>query len=491
MSERPVDLDELFDRDADSRLLDRRRRDELGLAPRPTTSSSTPARFGAETIVEELASYHRPALLRVTLIARPEDALIPGTTVTVVAEIHVEGDAPVVGALARLIVSAEAEPVPGSFARDDTPVEGELLLGEGVQLPPIPAGGSIRLRCTLRVLPGTAPLTIDVFAGAAGVPTIAPPALRLARRAGHAAYATARPFFELEAGEVDEALGSPAPAVGATRLIDAVVDEPALPPSVAAPKALTAPPLVPAPPPAPAPATPVPIAPAPVPIAVEPVPIAVPPAAPARSEHVLRRLVEPDEARALDRIFSGAMPHGLANLTLLCSIAACDGTAGEALGLGAFTRAVAAALPRAMVAARMGRPVPAVVDPAALALIRPAAEAEPDLAPIGSPLLTLRLDQRELDALRAMLARTLDDPFLRGAQVLLGIIPRAVDGIVPADATPVREALDRYRGAAAGWLVRATVRRKVDRRFDPLTADDAPLFAAGHALVRALHEALG
>ena len=90
-----------------------------------------------------------------------------------------------------------------------------------------------------------------------------------------------------------------------------------------------------------------------------------------------------------------------------------------------------------------------------------------------------------------MLARTLDDPFLRGAQVLLGIIPRAVDGIVPADATPVREALDRYRGAAAGWLVRATVRRKVDRRFDPLTADDAPLFAAGHALVRALHEALG
>jgi hypothetical protein len=390
--------------------------------------------------------------------------------VTVVAEIHADGDVPVAGALARLIVSPEAEPVPGSFARDETPLEGEMLLGEGVLLPPIPAGGSVRLRCALRVLPGTSPIGIDAFVAAAGVPTIAPPALRLARRAGHAAYEPTRPFFELETDEVDDALGSPQAPIGATRRIDAVVDEPALPPPAPPKPAALAPP-----PPPPPPAA----------------PLAAVPAVPARVEFVLRRAIEPDEARALDRLFAGAMPHGLANLTLLCSIAACDGAAGEALGLAAFTRLIAAALPRALVAARMGRPVPGVVDAAALAKIRPQAAAEPDTPAGGSPLLTLRLDERELDGIRTMLARSLDDPFLRGAQILLGIIPRALDGIAPAYATPVREHLDRYRAAAAAWLVRATVRRKIDRRFDPLTAEDVPLFTAGRALVAVLREALG
>ncbi|HEY4440328.1 MAG TPA: hypothetical protein VGN14_07705 [Candidatus Elarobacter sp.] len=466
MSERGVDLDALFDRDADARLLERRRRDELGLAPLPAPASTTSTAFGAESMVEaELEAYQRPASLRVTLAVRPEGPLIPGAVVTLVAEVHADGDLPVSGALARLTVSPEAEPVAGSFARDGIPLEGAMLLGEGVLLPQIPAGGVVRLRCALRILPGTTPIAIDAFVGAPGVPTIAPPALRLGRRSGHAAYEAPRPFFELEAGEVDEALG--APAAEPPRLVDAVVDEPVLPPPA---------------PPAPA------LPPPPAPVAAQPPP---PPPPPVALEIVLQRAFELDEVRALERLFAGAMPHGLANLTLLSSIAACDGPAGEALGLAAFTRRIAGALPRALVAARMSRPLPAVVDDAALAEVVPdAVVTPPGELPPGEHLLTFRLDRRELDALRAMLARSLDDPFLRGAQILLGVIPRALEGIAPDRAGPVREQLDRYRAAAAAWLVRATVRRKVDKRFDPLTAEDPTLFAAGGVLVTALREAL-
>jgi hypothetical protein len=38
--------------------------------------------------------------------------------------------------------------------------------------------------------------------------------------------------------------------------------------------------------------------------------------------------------------------------------------------------------------------------------------------------------------------------------------------------------------------MRVTVRRTVDRRFDPLTAEDAGLHAAGRAVVDALREAI-
>ncbi|MBV9409843.1 MAG: hypothetical protein JO164_13530, partial [Candidatus Eremiobacteraeota bacterium] len=99
-------------------------------------------------------------------------------------------------------------------------------------------------------------------------------------------------------------------------------------------------------------------------------------------------------------------------------------------------------------------------------------------------------DARDLDALRAVLARNLADPFLRGVQVLLAVAPRAIDGATEDAADAVRDALAAYRVAAGAWLMRVTVRRAVDRRYDPLTADDAALHAAGRDLVAALREAV-
>jgi hypothetical protein len=180
----------------------------------------------------------------------------------------------------------------------------------------------------------------------------------------------------------------------------------------------------------------------------------------------------------------------LAGLALLSSIAAVDAPVGTSLGVGDFARSVAAALPRALVAARMQRVMPPVVTREALGTIRPFA-----LAPAGhvggdGPLLALRLDERGLDALRAVLARDLDDVFLRGVQVLLAVCPRALEGVAAETAERAGEALATYRVAAGAWLMRVTVRRSVDRGYDPLTADDPLLHDAGRALVSVLLDAV-
>ena len=101
------------------------------------------------------------------------------------------------------------------------------------------------------------------------------------------------------------------------------------------------------------------------------------------------------------------------------------------------------------------------------------------------------LDERELGALRTVLERDLDDVFLRGLQVLLAIAPRALEGVGLRSRASAVDAMAAYRGAAGAWLMRVTVRRAVDRRYDPLTAADASLHEAGRKLVAALRGSFG
>jgi hypothetical protein len=578
MTPREVDVDGLFERNADTRLLDRRRSEELGLPPVGAPSSTTTVQFGPESMLSAGAPLTAPRgpVLRVALQARPDRELIPGAVVTLVAEVHDDGDTDADDVRLRIAIPPETEAIGGSFVRDDVELDGESLLGEGLRIGTVAAATSIRIRFAVRVLPGTEPIDVLAYAGAPGVPALAAPALRLTRRSGHVAYDAPRAFFELEAGELDGDLGDdeePAePAAGdPLNLVDTVVDEaipfgpltsdlpPLLPeaeshppepdPDVAlapepeiepAPEIAPEPEIAPAPEIAPEPeiapvaetaaepeiapiaqaeattaaAPEIEIAPdvhvtdalAPE-IASEPEVALEPEAvseAPDASEpepeqadavvapvvYVLARALDADELRALERVFAGAVPHGLAALALLSSIAAVDTPLGSALGVRDFSRSVAAALPRALVAARMNRPTPPVVTPETLASIRARGTAPNEPLGYAGALLVTRLDERELDALRAVLGRELDDPFLRGVQVLLAVAPRALDG-VGEDATPLaRDALNAYRVAAGGWLMRVTVRRAVDRKYDPLTADDASLHAAGRALVATLRDAI-
>jgi hypothetical protein len=484
MNGRDADVDELFDRDADGRLLERRRREELGLAPLPPPASSTPARFGAESMLPDdpPPAAPRRAVLRVTVAARPDRELIPGALVTVVVSLHDDGDVDAHDVTLRVMLPPDAEPVAGSFTSDDVALDGEALLGDGLAIGTVAARRELRVRFAFRVLPGTTPLDVAVHAGAPGVPTISGPALRLARRAGHAAFDQPRPFFELESDETDDQLSalSIAAIVRATvaSRVDTIVDEPATPPafddepeteterkskSKPKPKPKSKPTRKRKPEPEPEPAP---------------------------QEFALVRSLEAAEVRALERVFAGGVPHGLAGLALLSSIAAVDAPVGTSLGVGDFARSVAAALPRALVAARMQRVMPPVVTREALGTIRPFA-----LAPAGhvggdGPLLALRLDERGLDALRAVLARDLDDVFLRGVQVLLAVCPRGLEGVSPETAERAAEALATYRVAAGAWLMRVTVRRAVDRGYDPLTADDPLLHDAGRGLVTALRDAV-
>jgi hypothetical protein len=447
MNRREIDLDALFDRDADNRLLERRRREELGLPAPAQRQATTPLSFGAESIVEESENVApRPALLRVALDARPDRGLIPGALVTVVVGLIDEGELDVPDARLRVALPLEAEPIAGSFARDEMPIDGEALLGEGLRLGRIAAGVPVRLRFALRVLPGLEPLDLAAHVSAERVAIVAAPTLRLARRAGHAAYEAPRPFYELELGERDDALATPLVAPEPARAVDVVVDEPVVP---------------------------------------EPV-VPQPVAAPA---FALTAPIGPDELRSLERVFAGGVPHGLAALALLAGIAATGGPFGEALGLESFRTAIAAALPRALVAARMRKPTPPVVTRETLALLRPDVNVAPSPLRFDAPALVTRLEQRDREALLAVLRRDLDEPFLRGVQVLLAIAPRTIEGLATSS-TAVRDALDAYRRAAGAWLMRVTVRRAVDRRYDPLTADDATLHAAGQTLVAAFREVI-
>jgi hypothetical protein len=215
------------------------------------------------------------------------------------------------------------------------------------------------------------------------------------------------------------------------------------------------------------------------------------PAADPAGPYVLARTLDDEEVSALERVFDGDVPHGLAALALLSSIAAADTPLGEALGIRAFARSVAIAVPRAMVAARMDRPVPPVVAREALELIRAFAPAPDDPYPQYFPLLVTRMDERELGALRTVLERDLDDVFLRGLQVLLAVAPRALEGVKSDVTASAVDAMAAYRAAAGAWLMRVTVRRAVDRRYDPLTAADASLHEAGRKLVAALRGSFG
>ena len=540
MSARDVDVDALFDRDADTQLLDRRRREELGLAAHVAPSSSTPIRFGPESILgDEPPQRPRAAMLRVALDARPERELIPGAVVTVVVSIHDDGDLRADDVLLRVTVPHDCEPLVHSFARDDVALDdGDALLSEGLRVGTIAAGESVRVRFALRVLSGTRSLDVIAHASAPGVPTIAAPALRLTRRAGHAAFDAPRPFFELETGETDDALTAAAAAAPEPpRTVDMVVDEPAAPvvvapaaivpdvvvepevvvtPEVAVTPEVVAPPEVVVKPFAPAVvivtrAAPEPsvaepdVVEPPVVEAVEPEPKPAPKpprarkrAAPRRDEspepsrmHVLAHTLYDEDVRALERIFSGDVPHGLAALALLSSIAAVDTPLGVALGIRDFAHTISAAVPRALVAARMGRPAPAVVTRESLETIRALAPVPAEPFPQYFPLLVTRLDERELGALRTVLERDLDDVFLRGVQVLLAVAPRSLDGIKSDATTHAADALAAYRVAAGAWLMRVTVRRAVDRSYDPLTAADASLHESGRKLVAALRGALG
>jgi hypothetical protein len=139
----------------------------------------------------------------------------------------------------------------------------------------------------------------------------------------------------------------------------------------------------------------------------------------------------------------------------------------------------------------MRRPTPPVVTPDALATIRPDGTAESAVAPPGGAALVARFDTRELDALRAVLRRESGDAFLRGVQLLLAAVPRELDGVPAAAAQRAAAALAAYRVAAGAWLMRVTVRRAVDKRYDPLVASDAALHDTGAALVSVLREVLG
>ena len=510
MNGRDVDLDDLFDRDADGRLLERRRREELGLAPQPPPASSTPVRFGAESMInEDVRPTPRGAVLRVALAARPNRELIPGAIVTVVVSLHDDGDAEAADVRLRVVLPAEAEAIAGSFSRSEAELDGDALLGSGLRVGTVAAREELRIRFALRVLPGTGPLDISVHAGAPGVPTISAPTLRLSRRSRHTAFERPRPFFELETDETDDQLTALAARhAEPVRAVDAIVDEPAIP---LAPAVEPEPELVTAeaepelaitepepegtrparPRPRPRPKSKSKPKPKPKPKAErapEPEPAPEPPPAP--PEFTLMRNLEVEEVRALERVFSGGVPHGLAGLALLSSIAAVDAPLGGSLGVRDFARSVATALPRALVAARLQHATPPVVTRQALATIRPFA-----LAPAGrvggeGPVLALRLDDRGLDALRAVLGRDLDDIFLRGVQVLLAVCPRALEGVAPEAAERAGEALATYRVAAGAWLMRVTVRRSVDRAYDPLTADDPLMHDAGRGLVAALRDAL-
>ena len=162
---REIDVDGLFDRDADTQLLERRRRQELGLRGDIAPPSAASIRFGPESILrDDVPPRARTAMLRVSLEARPNRELIPGAVVTIVVSVHDDGEAPAPDVVLRIAIPAECEAVPGSFAADEAEIDGDALLGEGARIGTVAAGDAVRVRFAVRVLPGTGALHVIAHA---------------------------------------------------------------------------------------------------------------------------------------------------------------------------------------------------------------------------------------------------------------------------------------------------------------------------------------
>jgi hypothetical protein len=484
-------IEDLFERNADMRLLEFRHNEPGKGAPPNKRTGST---FSAESIVSNSPDVEteKAPRLRVTIAAAPQSGVIPGAVVGVAIDVFNDGNAP--APESKLLVSTpiESEYRTGTLRVDGREVQSpEQLFAQGLPIARLPGATSSKVTFQLAVLPGVNTLYLQPRLQTNGVPVVGTAGVTIKRGSTAAPQEAPRPFYELEVDEADEVTDRPG---------EEAILPPVLPPveREATATAIALPlEVAPEPPPVPVPA-PVPV-PEPVAVVAEPAieavvapvaapppvvapkppkmpakpPVAAAPPAPKKSplptpapkaplgttavpeDRMVRyRTVGQNDIALLDRLFTAEVPGIIAHYVMISSIACSEpGTGDDTSGYGAFLRRDIELLGRALVHSRMGKAPQyrvAQVDLDGLAL--PWQVPQPQSFP---PQRRLRRDLRkpEWTAIGALTQPSERDATLRTRIALLALAGATIEGVDRRVADECEIALAAYRSSVLAWLV--------------------------------------
>ena len=488
-------LDELFERNADMRLLERRHR-ELGAPGTDGKARRVGGGFGAESIVAGASAdvvLEDAPLLRVEVAAAPQTGIIPGAVLGVAIDVMNDGTAAAPAATLQISLPIESQYREGSLRLDGREVPSpEQLFADGLTIPGLDGSSTTKVTFQLQVLAGLSPLILQPRLRAEGVPIVGTVGIAIKRGApaptAAPAQAPARPFYELEEDELDEVAGTES----AEPILPPVLaaDEPASAKKTKA-KAKPAPPLpLPLPEPELAASEPElaaagfaePEAPA--------VAIAAPPEIPHELRSARYRPIGSPEVAILERLFAADAPGPIAHLMTISLLACTQNASGDDIGhFDAAVRRNGETLGRALVLQRLGKPTAFLVTQGQLDALAAGAVAVPATPPERP---TLRRFSRRQDAgTIASLLHTSDrDATIRFHLALLAIGAESVDGVAHAGlAADTALNLVAYRANAVAWLGPACV-ASAGHVGNALPTPPAPLDAAGRRLLTSLKAAL-
>jgi hypothetical protein len=458
----PNAIDELFERNADMRLLEFRHAEPGKGAPpnNPIRTSS----FSNESIVSAVpdAVIEKAARMRVSIAAAPASGVIPGAVVGVAIDVFNDGTGP--APESKLVVSTplESEFRVGTLRVDGREVQApEQLFNRGLPIARLQGATSSKVTFQLAILPGVNALYLQPRLQTNGVPVVGTAGVAIKRLATSAPIEPARPFYELDEEETAEVaaesaepimppllhIAPPEPQVETPppELLVAAVPVPEVVAAIAAPEPeIVAPePEIQVPEPE---ARKKPVLPAPnAPLGSNVVP----------EERMIRyRTLGSNDIALLDRLFATESPSIIAHYILISSIACTEPGSGEdASGYMPFLRRDIELLGRALVHARMGKAPQYRVSQADLdALALPWSLTPQQAFP---PQRRLRRDLRKSEwaAIGGLTQPSERDATLRTRIALLALAGATLDGVERRAAEECASALTAYRAAALAWLV--------------------------------------
>ena len=484
-------IEELFERNADMRLLELRNTDVGKTRPAVKRTGSS---FGAESIMANMPDVAIDASpqLRVAIAAAPANGVIPGAVVGVAIDVFNDGGAPAPESKLLLSLPIETQYRDGSLRIDGRePQAPEQLFGSGLPIGRVPGAQSTKVTFQLGVLAGLNALYLQPRLQAVGVPVVGTAGISIKRVTAGGAIAVAgpveKPFYELEDDEIAE--------VAAIAGEDPILP-PVLPPQSSHPEPVEGPPQSPSPngsittasavteaaieadaPAAPAkrapkavsqpieatvtddaPATPKPprkrkaaAAPAPA----EPVQETVPVIPPAVDERMARyRTIGPNDVALLDRLFSAPLPGVIAHYIMVSTLACNEPERGDDTGgYAAFLKRDIEALGRALVHARMGKATTYRITQAELDALSLPWSVEQPLPNSDARRLRRDLRKPEWSAIGGLLQPSERDATLRTRIALLALAGATFEGVDRRTAEECSAALASYRSSVLAWLV--------------------------------------
>jgi hypothetical protein len=514
-------IEELFERNADMRLLEFRHNEPgRGAPPKKRTSGST---FSAESIVSSIpdAVTEKAPRLRVTIAAAPATGVIPGAVVGVAIDVFNDGNAPAPESKLLVSIPLETQFRAGSLRIDGRETQApEQLFSSGLPIARLPGATFSKVTFQLAVLAGVNSLYLQPRLQTNGVPVVGTAGISIKRGVSAGPMEAPRPFYELDEEEHAEVA-----AESAEPIMPPVLDRAEAP---VTPTQLPLPPELPLTPIAPAVPEPAAVAGEPEPVVVvaaaivaepEPEPVPVPRLAPVEKPAVPRPAKKPPLPKALpkaplgaavvadermiryrtlgnndiallERLFTADVPGVIAHYVMISSIACTEPGSGEdTSGYAPFLRRDIELLGRALVHSRMGKPPQYRIAQNDLDALALGWNLTPQQA--FPPQRRLRRDLRkpEWAAIGGLTQPSERDATLRTRIALLALAGETLDGVERRAADDCAAALGAYRSSVLAWLVPLCVASAGQETF-VIPAPPASVDAAGRRLVGVLKAAV-